>query len=69
MRTATDRTEQIVVSVETACRMLDCKRTKLHYMINAGELETFKDGHARKITVESIHARVRRLLKQNNKTA
>ena len=45
--------------------MLDCGRTRLYELINAKELESYLDGKARKITVASIYARVRRKLQEN----
>jgi hypothetical protein len=55
----TDNTElgedqALVVSPRRARRMLDCGNTRLYELIAAQELETYKDGKSRKITVESI---------------
>ena len=52
----------IVVSPSRAKVMLDVGTTKLYELIAAGELETFKDGKSRKITVASIEARIERML-------
>jgi hypothetical protein len=46
--------EALVVSPRRARRMLDCGNTRLYELIAARELETFKDGKSRKITVASI---------------
>jgi hypothetical protein len=54
--------EALVVSPRRAKKMLDCGHTKLYEMLDAGELESFKDGKSRKITVASIRARVDRKL-------
>jgi Helix-turn-helix domain len=56
--------ERLVVRPKLACLMLDVGVTRLYELIKAGELESFKDGGARKITMRSIRARVDRLLKQ-----
>ena len=45
--------------------MLDCGRTYLYQMLAAGELESYRDGKSRKITVASIYARIRRKLQEN----
>jgi hypothetical protein len=55
----------VVVSPSKAMTMLDCGRTRLYELINAKELESYLDGKARKITVASIYARVRRKLQEN----
>jgi hypothetical protein len=54
--------ERLVVSVPEAQRMLDCGNTKIHALLAAGELESYLDGGARKITIRSIYARIERLL-------
>jgi hypothetical protein len=48
--------------------MLDCGRTRLYELLNAKELESYRDGKSRKITVASIQARIRRMLQQNHGT-
>ena len=45
--------------------MLDIGTTKLYELLDAGELESFKDGRNRKITVASIKARVARKLAES----
>jgi hypothetical protein len=40
--------------------MLDCGNTRLYELIAARELETFKDGKSRKITVASLKAYIAR---------
>ena len=54
-----------VVSPSKAMTMLDCGRTYLYQMLAAGELESYRDGKSRKITVASIYARIRRKLQKN----
>jgi excisionase family DNA binding protein len=53
--------EPLVVSPRRARRMLDCGNTRLYELIAARELESFKDGRSRKITVTSIKAYIARL--------
>lgn len=57
--------EPLVVRPEKAAKLLDCSRVYLYQLINAGELETYRDGVARKITMRSIHARIERKLKEH----
>ena len=46
--------EPLVVSPRRARLMLDCSNTRLYELIAARELDTYKDGKSRKITVASI---------------
>jgi excisionase family DNA binding protein len=46
----------LVVRPKTACRMLSCGHSQLYELLNAGELESYLEGAARKITTASIHA-------------
>ena len=52
----------LVVNPKAAQKMLACGRTRLYELLAAGELETFKDGRSRKITISSIKAFVARRL-------
>ena len=54
--------EPLVVKPRGACVLLDCGVTYLYELINAGELESFKDGKSRKITTASIEAYIARRL-------
>jgi hypothetical protein len=54
--------EALVVKPARACQMLSCGRTHLYGLIAAKELDTFLDGGARKITVESIRRYIERQL-------
>jgi excisionase family DNA binding protein len=45
-----------------ACAMLSIGLTRCYELMNAGELESFKDGKSRKITVTSIKAYIDRHL-------
>jgi excisionase family DNA binding protein len=55
----------LVVSPRRARRMLDCGNTRLYELIAARELESFKDGRSRKITVTSIKAYIARRLDES----
>ena len=52
----------LVVSPKVAQIMLDCGETKIYELIANREIESFRDGKSRKITVRSIHARIERKL-------
>jgi hypothetical protein len=54
--------EPLLVRPRTAWRLLGCGNTHGYALLNAGELESFLDGRARKITVESIHRLIERRL-------
>jgi len=55
-----DRDEPLIVSPRRARKMLDVGNTKFYEILP--ELESFKDGKSRKITVASIKAYVARKL-------
>jgi hypothetical protein len=57
-----DGLEPLAVSPRQACRLLNVGITYLYGLINNNELESYLEGHARKITMKSIHARQERLL-------
>jgi len=52
----------LVVKPKIAWKMLACSNTRGYQLIAAGELESFRDGRSRKITVESIHRLIARRL-------
>jgi hypothetical protein len=54
--------ERLVVSPRRAKHMLDCGNTRLYELIKSKELDSFLDGRARKITVESIRRLIARRL-------
>jgi excisionase family DNA binding protein len=54
--------EPLVVRPRTAWRMLDCGNAYGYRLLASGELESYRDGRARKITVESIHRYINRKL-------
>lgn len=52
----------LVVSHRRCCEMLSIGLTRCYELMNAGELDSFKDGKARKITIASIKAYIDRRL-------
>jgi hypothetical protein len=52
----------LVVKPKVAWRLLACSNTRGYELIAAGELESFRDGRSRKITVASIHRLIARRL-------
>lgn len=61
MNTQTD-TEVLLVRPRRACEMLSIGQTRLFELLNADELQSFKDGGGRWISVESIRNYVGRQL-------
>ena len=60
----------LVVKPKVAWKLLACSNTRGYELIAAGELESFRDGRSRKITVESIHRLIaRRLAAEREATA
>jgi excisionase family DNA binding protein len=54
--------EPLVVKPKVAWKMLGCGNTRGYELLAAGELESYKDGRSRKVTVASIKAFVNRQL-------
>lgn len=54
--------EPLVVKPKVAWQMLGCGNTRGYELLAAGELESYRDGRSRKITVASIKAYVARHL-------
>jgi excisionase family DNA binding protein len=54
--------EPLAVSPREACRLMGCGVTRLYEVIAAGEIESYLDGRARRITMASIRARIARLV-------
>jgi excisionase family DNA binding protein len=50
----------LIVKPSVACNMLSCSHKKLYQLLADGELESFRDGRSRKITVASIKALIAR---------
>jgi hypothetical protein len=61
--------EPLVVRPNKAMRLLDCRRNFLYDLINTGQLESFCDGRARKITMRSIRAHIERKVKESQQPA
>jgi excisionase family DNA binding protein len=54
--------EPLAVSPRRACFLLSVGNTRLYELIRTGELEAYHEGRARRITMDSIRARLARLL-------
>ena len=54
--------DPLVVKPKVAWKMLACGNTRGYELLAAGELESYKEGRSRKITVASIKALVARRL-------
>jgi hypothetical protein len=57
-----DDLEPMLVKPRDAWRLLGCSNTYGYELLTAGELDSFKDGKARKITVASIKSYISRRL-------
>jgi excisionase family DNA binding protein len=57
-----DQFEPLAVSPREACVLLNIGNTRLYELIGKGDLDSYKDGASRKITMESIRRRVARKL-------
>jgi excisionase family DNA binding protein len=62
LHAADDRPTPLVVRPRAAWRLLDCGNSFGYRLIAAAELESYRDGRARKITVASIHNYIKRRL-------
>jgi excisionase family DNA binding protein len=51
-----DSSRPLAVPPRLACQLLSVGLTRLYELLNAGELESFHIGRARRITLASIHA-------------
>jgi hypothetical protein len=60
--TGPGETGPVVVKPKIAWKMLSCSNTRGYELLAAGELESFRDGRSRKITVASIHQYILRQL-------
>jgi excisionase family DNA binding protein len=56
--------ERLVASPRRTAVLLDCGITRVYELINAGELDSYRDGSSRKITIASIKAYVERQLER-----
>jgi excisionase family DNA binding protein len=60
-RPGADSLEPLAVSPRQACVLLGVGTTRLYQLIRDGELVTYHEGRARRVTMASIRARVARL--------
>jgi excisionase family DNA binding protein len=60
-RASTTGLEPLAVSPRQACLLLGIGNTRLYLLIANGELVSYREGRARRITMQSIRARVARL--------
>ena len=60
--------EPLAVSPRQACLLLGVGNTRLYALLSAGELETYRDGRMRRVTMRSIRARIARLLASEGAT-
>ena len=58
----------LVVGTAEAGRLGGWGKTRVFQLIAAGELESYLDGRVRRITVESIEARIHRKLEESRRT-
>jgi excisionase family DNA binding protein len=56
-----DTLEPLAVSPRQACLLLAVGNTRLYELIRTGELQSYHEGRARRVTMASIRARVTRL--------
>lgn len=61
--------ERAGVSVKDACRILSVGQTRLYALLRDGELQSYLEGAARRITTASIRARLERLIAAGGKSA
>jgi len=60
-----DDDEPLVVSPRRTCLILGIGTTKLYELLNSGELDSYCEGKARRITMSSIRRRIDRLIAEN----
>src|SRR5262245_40790121 len=65
--TSTEVVEPLAVRPREAWRMLSCSNSYGYELLAAGELRSFSDGSARKITVASIKSYIERRLAKADK--
>ena len=63
---ADDRPTPLVVRPRVAWRLLDCGNSFGYGLIAANEIASYRDGRARKITVESIHRYIQRKIAERS---
>ncbi len=60
--------ESLVVRPRIAWRLLNCGNAYGYRLLATGELESYRDGRARKITVESIRRYIERRLAERGRS-
>ena len=65
--TSTELIEPLAVRPKAAWRMLGCGNSHGYELLARGELDSFTDGNARKITVDSIKRYIGRQLAKSGK--
>ena len=60
-----DGVTPFVVNMRRARALLDCGNDRLYELIHAGELDSYTEGHRRKITMASIERLVAKRLADN----
>jgi excisionase family DNA binding protein len=60
-RRSADIVEPLAVSPRDACRLLAIGNTRLYELLERGELVSYREGRARRITVASIRGRIAEL--------
>jgi excisionase family DNA binding protein len=60
---------QLLLRPKQAMYLLNCGHTRLYEMIAAGDIESFLDGGARKISTASVEAYIERKLKEAKEAA
>jgi hypothetical protein len=68
-RANTSDPEPLAVSPRQTCSLLNIGITRLYELLRDGELDSYLEGRARRITMESIKRRVARLLAAGNATS
>jgi hypothetical protein len=58
----------LVVKPKIAWQMLSCSNTRGYELLAAGELDSFRDGRSRKVTVESIRRYIAQRLSSSQGT-
>jgi excisionase family DNA binding protein len=58
----------LVVSPRQACEMLCVSLTRLYELLHAGELETYRHGRSRRITISSIRSYIARQIEASPHT-
>jgi excisionase family DNA binding protein len=61
-RSAPAELEPLAVTPRQACILLNVGNTRLYELIASCELESYREGRARRITMQSIRNRIARLL-------